>query len=223
MQDLKTLQDIIGHQFHDESLLITALSHRSCRDASNERLEFLGDAILGTVIAEMLYRRFDTMTEGKMSRIRSSLVNGEALAEIALSLNLNDYVRLGDGERKTGGATRTSILADCLEAVIAAVYLDCKFACARACILRWFETRVENLSEDISTKDAKSRLQEWVQARQLSLPHYEVTTIAGEPHCREFTVACRVDGIEGETIATASSRKRAEQIAAQKLLEFLHE
>lgn len=210
----------LGHRFRTDELLVTALTHRSAAgSASNERLEFLGDALLSMVIAEVLYRRYPRADEGELSRLRATLVKGDTLAGIARELQLGDYLRLGEGELKSGGYRRTSILADALEAVFAAVYLDSDLAACRRLILKLYRQRLEALPPVAELKDPKTRLQERLQASQRPLPVYQVLAISGAPHERRFTIECRLDDLR--VVAEGSSRRKAEQEAARKALEQL--
>ncbi len=218
---LDTLQRLLGYRFNDPQLLLRALSHRSVGSHNNERLEFLGDAVLGFVIAEELYHLHGRAGEGDLSRQRSALVKGDTLAKVAQTIQLGDYLRLGPGELRSGGHTRTSILADALEALFAAIYLDGGLEAARATIRRLLQQRLHTLSSGGTLKDPKTRLQEFLQAQRLSLPSYEVTQIEGEPHRQNFTVRCQIPDLERTTTASGSSRRKAEQAAALALLEQL--
>ena len=175
--------------------MIEALSHRSYEQGSNERLEFLGDSIIGFIIAEYIYKRFGKMPEGDMSRMRSQLVNGQTLSEIALMLGLDGCLLLGAGEAKSGGYKRPSILADTLEAVIAAIYLDSDLKTVCACVMQWFDTRLAKLSDDTVIKDVVN-LQERLQASKQALPEYVVVSISGPAHEQVFVVECRVQGFD---------------------------
>nr|WP_256385316.1 ribonuclease III [Coxiella endosymbiont of Rhipicephalus microplus] len=173
----------LGHQFNNIGLLQTALSHRSMGPYNNERLEFLGDSVLGFIITSELYQRHPQAREGELSRMRAAVVNGEVLAQLSIYLGINDNLRLGVGERKRGGMMRLSILANALEAVVGAIYLDAGLEKCRRCLLDWYGKRVDDLSTLTPKKDPKSRLQEWLQARKLSLPTYEVQ-VSGEAHAQ---------------------------------------
>ncbi|RME35773.1 MAG: ribonuclease III [Gammaproteobacteria bacterium] len=215
------LEGIIGHSFDDPGLLMTALTHRSVAGGrNNERLEFLGDALLGSIIAELLYRRFPTADEGQLTRMRAALVRRETLAGLARQLGLGEHLRLGEGEMKSGGWRRDSILADTLEALIGAIYLDAgrEFLCQW--LDRLYRPRLESLTPEAIAKDPKTELQEYLQARQLPLPEYETVATGGPPHARRFTVSCRVCGQE-PVQATGRSRRKAEQAAAAAMLERL--
>jgi len=219
--NLNTLCRSLGYNFRDLGLLETALTHRSVGSHNNERLEFLGDAVLSFVISAELYRRFDSANEGVLSRLRASLVKGDTLALIAFDLKLGDYLNLGSGELKSGGFRRESILADALEAIFGAVYLDSDIERARQLILALYEDRIDAVQPAANLKDPKTRLQEFLQARRLSLPTYNVTAMEGEAHEQVFTVTCSVEGLAEPTIAAAASRRKAEQAAAELALRAL--
>jgi len=209
----------LGCRLDGQGLLGEALTHRSLGSRNYERLEFLGDAVLSFVVAEMLYREFDGASEGELSRYRATLVSGETLGKVALSLGLGDHLRLGEGELKSGGFRRASILADALEAVVGAVYLELGMEQARRAVERLLGPRLADLPSAAELKDPKTRLQEHLQGRGLALPRYEVTDIRGEPHRQEFTVRCDVEELGLSVDATGTSRRRAEQDAAAQLLE----
>ena len=215
------LEATLGHSFADRNLLQQALTHRSAGSRNNERLEFLGDAILGGVIAAELYRRYPQAKEGELSRLRANLVRRESLAEIAQLLELGQYLNLGGGERKSGGHRRDSILSDTLEALIGAIFLDSDFAVCQRSILSLFADRLESLSDVAFLKDAKTRLQELLQSRHKPLPEYIVTEVTGEAHAQFFRVECVVDGIEIPGRGQGSSRRHAEQHAAEDMLSRL--
>ncbi|MGY5452639.1 ribonuclease III [Agarivorans sp. MS3-6] len=215
------LQRAIGYQFKDESLLHLALTHRSAGGVHNERLEFLGDAVLSWVIADELYRRFPHVSEGDLSPMRSTLVKGKTLAELARAFELGDYIKLGPGELKSGGFRRESILADAVEAIIGAVYLDRGADQAQQLLLTWYNERLENIEPGLSQKDPKTRLQEILQSRKQVLPDYQVVEIKGEAHNQQFTVSCKVEGLDQPVIGTSTSRRKAEQVAAELVLERL--
>lgn len=215
------LQRAIGYTFKDESLLNLALTHRSAGGVHNERLEFLGDAVLSWVIADELYRRFPEVSEGDLSPMRSTLVKGKTLAELARSFELGEYIKLGPGELKSGGFRRESILADAVEAIIGAVYLDSGNATVQAMLLNWYQQRLDTIKPGLSQKDPKTRLQEILQARKQALPDYQVVAIKGEAHNQQFTVSCYVEGLDKPLIGTSTSRRKAEQVAAELVLERL--
>lgn len=211
----------VGHIFNDPKLLTLALTHRSVGSTNNERLEFLGDSILNFSIAEQLFRKFPKAKEGELSRLRASLVRGETLAEIALEWSLGQHLILGEGELKSGGFRRASILADAVEAILGAIYEDAGMNAAVDRVQAWFSSRLDEISLESNVKDAKSQLQEWLQSRKNPLPIYEVAGLEGEAHCQAFTVTCTVSNANKTTSATAANRKQAEKEAAQKMLESL--
>jgi len=220
-QALERLQRRLGHQFADSELLTLALTHRSFAGRNNERLEFLGDAILNFVAGEALYERFPQAREGQLSRLRARLVKGETLAVLARGFELGEYLRLGSGELKSGGFRRESILADALEALIGAIYLDAGMDVARARVLDWLEGELQGLTLVDTNKDPKTRLQEFLQSRAVELPCYEVVDIQGEPHCRTFFVQCEIALLTDKTQGQGASRRIAEQVAAAAALVAL--
>ena len=220
-QPLEHLCRAIGYDFTDETLIKRALTHRSAGNDNNERLEFLGDAILGFVIAEELYHRFPEADEGQLSRLRARLVKGDSLAKIARQLGLGGYLTLGPGESRSGGHARTSILSDALEAIFGAIYLDGGQEPAYRTIVSLFGEILPSLSLNAQHKDPKTRLQELLQARGLPLPEYRVLEITGEPHDQLFTVECRLEDPQSSTRGSGSSRRKAEQAAALLLVEQL--
>jgi ribonuclease-3 len=210
----------LGYECRDAGLLRTALTHRSAgRRVNNERLEYLGDAVLSFVVAEMLFQEFPMASEGELSRYRASLVSGEVLGEVAASLGIGDQLILGEGELKSGGFRRHSILSDALEAVVGAVYLDGGLAAARTVAERLLRPRLRALPAAAELKDPKTRLQERLQGSGHALPQYVVTEISGEPHEQTFRVVCEVPSLGLRAEAVGSSRRRAEQEAARLLLE----
>jgi ribonuclease-3 len=211
----------LGYRFSDQDLLEQALTHRSASGSNNERLEFLGDSILGFVIANELYERFPVASEGQLSRLRASLVKRDTLAKLARQFALGDYLNLGPGELRSGGQARASILADALEAILAAIYLDSGYAITREVILNLFEARLRVLDLDAQQKDPKTRLQELLQARKIALPNYEIVETSGTPHDQVFVVRCSIDELDLVEQGTGSSRRRAEQEAASRLLQEL--
>lgn len=213
----------LGYQFSDENLILKALTHRSASSQHNERLEFLGDAVLGMVIAKALFAKFPDIDEGQLSRMRSSLVKGKTLAIIAKEIDLGNYIYLGEGELKSGGFRRASILADGFEAVIGAVYLDAGFDATNDLILRMYGERLNAIDPSAAKKDPKTQLQELLQSRQFSLPEYELLTVSGEAHQQTFEVACVISEKSIKTLGTGSSRRNAEQLAAEKALSTLKE
>lgn len=219
--DLERLSRTIGHSFGDGGLLESAVTHRSAGSGNNERLEFLGDAILNFVISAEIYERFPEADEGSLSRLRAALVKGETLAKVARGLELGEHLRLGPGELKSGGFRRESILADAFEAVIGAVYLDSGIDIARELILRLFDARLDRVSPTVVLKDPKTRLQEHLQSRRMPLPNYNVLTIDGEAHAQKFTVTCEVSCLDVPVEGEGSSRRKAEQAAAHEALRRL--
>lgn len=219
-EDLSILLERIDYQFRDKQLLEHALRHRSSGDFNNERLEFLGDAILSFIIAEALFQHHPLAREGELSRMRSNLVSGVHLAELAKKLELGSYIKLGPGELKSGGQQRDSILSDALEALIGAIYLDSNIETCRNCVFKWYGTRLEELSKMHPAKDAKSHLQEWVQAHKFPLPTY-TATVSGKPHEQTFVVICEVPGLSHVASGTSTSRRKAEQLAAHNYLDLL--
>ena len=215
------LERKLGYQFQDAGLINLALTHRSANSKHNERLEFLGDSILSFVIADDLYHRFPKVNEGDMSRMRATLVRGHTLAELGREFALGDYLKLVPGELKSGGFRRDSILADAVEAIIGAIYLDSDTETIRGIILSWYKTRLEAIQPGVSQKDPKTRLQEFLQGRRNPLPVYTVTNIKGEAHNQEFTVECEVAGVDKPVIGKGTSRRKAEQAAAETALEQL--
>ena len=213
----------LSYCFNDERLLAQALTHRSCGSLNNERLEFLGDGLLNFVVADLLYHERPNVPEGDLSRMRARLVRDRTLARIAVELKLGQYLRLGPGELKSGGYLRESILADAVEAIIGATYLDGGFDAARALIEQLIATRLANLPDAESLKDAKTRLQEYLQAKALPLPDYTVLEEQGPDHNRSFTVQCEVSLLPEATKATAGSRRKAEQAAAAAVLDQLQQ
>lgn len=220
----KTFQrgDLIGHAFNDPGLLQQALTHRSAGSPNNERLEFLGDSIVNMMVAQALYERWPKADEGALTRARAELVREGALAVIARELQLGERLILGPGEMKTGGHRRDSILADALEAVVAAIYLDAGFAACRTVVLPWFTTSMQALpATGKPEKDPKTRLQEWLQARQKALPQYELVSESGDDHAKTFRVRCGVTDPAVSTEGEGASRRLAEQQAAAAALEQL--
>jgi ribonuclease-3 len=215
------LQQALGHEFDDPALLAMALTHRSAGSRNNERLEFLGDSIINHIVAEALYQRFPRAREGDMSRMRASLVKGDTLAEMARELALGDYLLLGPGERKSGGYRRSSILADALEAIAGAILLDAGYERCRDCVLGWFDARLDQLAAGAADKDAKTRLQEYLQGRGNPLPEYELVAVEGDDHDQQFSVACRLSQPQLVARGCGRSRRKAEQAAARDALQRL--
>jgi ribonuclease-3 len=221
MDDQQWLQRNFGCRLSDAGLLSLALSHRSVGSRNNERLEFLGDAVLGYVVSEALYRRFPDADEGQLSRLRVALVKGSALAELAREIGLGAQLNLGAGERSGGGRQRKSILADTLEALLGAVTLDLGLEACREVILHLFSARIEGLDPERAHKDPKTSLQEYLQGSGRELPRYEVVSSAGEDHQRVFRVRCFLDDSPLACEAEGRSRRAAEQAAAGQLLAQL--
>nr|WP_249186779.1 ribonuclease III [Pseudomonas sp. KB-10] len=215
---MSRLERKLGYSFKDQDLMILALTHRSFAGRNNERLEFLGDAILNFVAGEALFERFPQAREGQLSRLRARLVKGETLAVLARGFELGEYLRLGSGELKSGGFRRESILADALEALIGAIYLDAGMEAARERVLDWLTGELDGLTLVDTNKDPKTRLQEFLQSRACELPRYEVVDVQGEPHCRTFMVECQVALLNEKTLGQGGSRRIAEQVAAAAAL-----
>ena len=219
-----TLQTRLSYQFRDPALLQLALYHRSAGKPDNERLEFLGDAVLGFIVADLLYRRHPTASEGDLSRLRSKLVQRPTLAAIARQLQLGDYLRLGQGELKSGGAQRESILADAMEALVCALYLDGGLVVCTEKLQQWLGPLLDDFgSDEQAAKDAKTRLQEWLQAHKKPLPVYTIASISGSDHAQHFTVTCHVAPLPTAVHGSGGSRKEAEQQAAAAVLHHLEQ
>jgi ribonuclease III len=208
----------LAYEPRDLALFRAALTHRSAAGPNNERLEFLGDAVLNLLIADQLYRAFPQAAEGDLSRLRARLVSREPLAEVALELGIGATLQLGSGELKSGGFRRQSILADALEALFGAIYLDGGLNAVEPIIARLFAQRIATLPAPAALKDAKTRLQEYLQSRSLALPHYAVLGVEGADHDQTFTVSCAVDTLGLKVAGGGSSRRRAEQAAAERML-----
>lgn len=223
MTDLKELQKRLGYTFQDVTLLVRAITHRSKHKVeNNERLEFLGDSVLSLVISDALFVKYPDAREGELSRLRAALVKGETISKLALTLELDRAMHLGIGELKSGGHQRASILAGTFESVIGAIYRDSDLETIRKIILKWYGNRIYDVESVTDVKDAKSRLQEWLQAQYLPLPHYEVVA-SGRAHAQTFDVTCTVEGLEIKTHGRSSSRRKAEQLAAKQFLEKINE
>ena len=219
-EELKRLEKRIGYQFSDFSLLKQALTHRSALGLHNERLEFLGDSILSFVISTDLYARFPKVDEGDLSRMRATLVCGKMLSEVGREFVLSDCLILGPGELKSGGFRRDSIIADGVEAIIGAVFLDSDIDTVNKLVLNWFDSRLNTIKPGISQKDPKTRLQEHLQSRKQALPIYEVLDVKGEAHNQQFTMSCEIEGMD-KVQGKGTSRRKAEQIAAEAMLTAL--
>lgn len=218
---LEILQQRLGHRFATPALLLTALTHRSFAAQHNERLEFLGDAVLDLSVSEMLYTRLQSLPEGDLSRIRANLVKQDTLFQLAMGLGLSAVIRLGEGESRSGGQQRPSILADALEAVIGAVYLDAGFDAAQQLVQRLYRGVDINPQMQALGKDAKTALQEWLQARRHKLPSYTVAAVTGAAHAQSFEVECSVEALHLCQRGSGPSRRAAEQSAATAMLQLL--
>lgn len=216
-----TLEARLGYCFTRPELLQQALTHRSHSAQHNERLEFLGDGVLNCVVGHLLYARFPQLPEGRLSRLRANLVNQQSLHEAALKLRLGDHLRLGEGEVKSGGRERPSILADALEAIFGAAFLDGGFEAARGLIAVLFEDRIAAIDPSLQGKDAKTGLQEWLQSRRYALPEYRLLGVTGQAHAQTFEVECHIAALDLATRGRGNSRKTAEQQAAQAALDRL--
>jgi ribonuclease-3 len=210
-----------GHVFITPALCRTAVRHRSAGADHNERLEFLGDSILNCAVARLLIDAHPFADEGALSRLRASLVSGDSLAQIAADLGFGEFLHLGPGELKSGGFRRASILADALEAMLGAIFLDSGFDAAAAAVARIIGPRLSDLPAADALKDPKTRLQEILQARGLALPTYTLTAVGGDPHAQAFTVTCEVPVLTAVAVGEGASRRRAEQLAAAKVIELL--
>tara|TARA_B100001093_G_C26602442_1_gene916514 strand:+ start:150 stop:860 length:711 start_codon:yes stop_codon:yes gene_type:complete len=218
---LSKLEDKLQYRFNDQAFLERAITHRSAAAKNNERLEFLGDSILGAIVADHFYLALPSASEGELSRMRSQVVRKESLAKVARQMNLSPHLILGSGEIKAGSRNRDSILADSLEALIGAIYLDGGFIKAHHFVVHWFNENMESAIRRRSTKDAKTALQEWLQGRGKSLPHYQLVKTIGEAHSRKFTVSCVIEPLDREFHATSDSLRKAEQLVAQEMLEAI--
>ncbi|KQT42122.1 MULTISPECIES: ribonuclease III [unclassified Methylophilus] len=219
MSALPVLQTRIGYSFTQPELLQQALTHRSFSASNNERLEFLGDSVLNFIIAHQLFNLFPDIPEGDLSRLRAKLVKEASLAEIAIALNLGDALKLGEGELKSAGWRRPSILADALEAIVGAVYLDGGFAAAEQVVALLYRETLTTINPKVIDKDAKSQLQEYLQSKKMDLPEYQVASIEGEAHAQTFTVQCFIKKLNITTTGAGTSRRVAEQQAAKLAME----
>lgn len=218
---LTALQERLQHHFSDPALLARAVTHRSFSADHNERLEFLGDSVLNLSVADLLYQRLSALPEGDLSRIRANLVKQDTLHQLAVALGLSEVVRLGEGEVRSGGSRRPSILADALEALIGAVYLDAGYGAAQGLVQRLFEAVEINPQMQASAKDAKTELQEWLQARKLKLPLYRVVGTLGAAHRQTFDIECEVAELNLNERGIGNSRRAGEQAAAAAMLQSL--
>jgi ribonuclease-3 len=216
---ISKLTERLGYQFKTPALLVQALTHRSFAANNNERLEFLGDSALNFIVAHQLFQRFSKLPEGDLSRLRAQLVKESTLSEIALSLELGDALKLGEGELKSAGWRRPSILADALEAIIGAVYLDGGFAAVESLILKLYQDKLAQIDPKLIDKDPKSQLQEYLQGKKIDLPDYKVVSINGEAHAQIFKIECVIEKCAISTLGEGTSRRIAEQQAAQLALE----
>jgi len=223
LPDLASLEQLINYKFKHTELLKEAVTHRSASSRNNERLEFLGDSILNFVIAADLFTRYPNSSEGDLSRIRASLVNKEGLFLVAQDLKLGDYLILGSGELKSGGYRRNSILADTVEAIFGAVYMDSNLERCQTLILQLYNAQLQNIPDADSLKDPKTRLQELLQSRKFGLPEYTVIEVVGQAHNQQFTVSCKINKLELETEGKATNRRKAEQQAAGKIFSLVEE
>jgi len=218
---LQILSKRLPYKFVDQSLLSQALTHRSYSAQNNERLEYLGDGALNFIIANQLYKRFATLDEGDLSRLRAQLVKEATISEIAFSLDLGDALKLGEGELKSAGWRRPSILADALEAIIGAVYLDGGFLAAEALVLHLYAEKLSTIDPKVIDKDPKSLLQELLQGKKVAVPEYAVVHTGGEAHAQVFIVECFIQKMDIRTVGEGTSRRIAEQQAAQLALQAL--
>ena len=221
LPSLLALQQRLQHDFSDPALLQRAVTHRSFCADHNERLEFLGDSVLNLAVSSLLYARLARLPEGDLSRVRANLVKQDTLHQLALRLQLPEVLRLGEGESKSGGKQRPSILADDLEALIGAVYLDAGYTCAEALVHRLFERVEINPQMQAASKDAKTALQEWLQGRKMKLPQYQVLAVAGEAHRQTFEVQCAIAALGLAERGSGASRRAGEQAAAAAMLTTL--
>jgi ribonuclease-3 len=220
--DLTLLQNRLGHTFKDAALLQQALTHRSHGSLHNERFEFLGDSILNCVVASLLFDRYAKIDEGDLSRLRANLVKQQSLYEIAQKLELSQFLRLGEGELKSGGFRRPSILADTLEALFGAIFLDGGFEAARTVIRSLYISILDTVDPKTLGKDAKTLLQEFLQGKKIALPQYNVVATHGAAHSQEFEIECLVPKLEIQVFGTGGSRRAGEQAAAKLALEAVH-
>jgi len=215
---LHQFESLLKYEFKNKDLLELALTHRSFKRQNNERLEFLGDSILNFVVAELLFKKFPQSVEGDLSRLRSELVKSSTLSEIGIEINVGNFLKLGEGELKSAGWRRPSILADTVEAVIGAIFLDSGMVDAQLIIKRWLNRRIEMIDPKKIKKDAKSLLQEFLQGKKIALPKYEVDSIEGEDHSQSFVVQCYIPALGITVEGDGDSRKIAEQEAAKNAL-----
>ncbi|WP_258806948.1 ribonuclease III [Pseudidiomarina sp. CB1] len=218
---LRELEKAFGYTFRDRERAQQALTHRSAAAQHNERLEFLGDSVLGIIVSEALFEKFPKIDEGDLSRMRATLVCGRNLAKIAQRFEVGKFLVLGPGEMKSGGHRRESILADAMEALLGAMYLESDLETCRKVVLNWLAQQLQTIQPGAGHKDPKTRLQEFLQAQQLQLPVYDVVTIQGQAHNQRFTVSCTVEPLAEPVLGSGTSRRKAEQQAATQTLEML--
>ena len=218
----KAIETRLGYRFTNHNLLKRAFTHRSASAEHNERLEFLGDAVLDLVVSHNLFDLYPDVDEGDLSRMRSWLVKKESLYEIGETYQLAEHIEMGDGETRSGGKQRKSTIADTVEALIAAVYLDGGFEQSKKFVEKMFAQRMESLPDIQALKDSKSRLQEYLQFHRMPLPEYKLVDEKGKPHAKIFTVSCTIDKPDITEYAEAASRRKAEQLAAQKVLDYIY-
>lgn len=221
ISDYDTFYKKIGYRFCDAKFLDLALTHRSAGGKNNERLEFLGDAVLNFIIAGELYHHFPDVKEGELSRLRAILVKKETLASLASAIDIGSYLRLGSGEMKSGGFRRESILANAIEALVGAIYLDSGFTACQTCVNKWYAPQLMSNTLMVAHKDPKTQLQEILQARQFPLPEYQILSVTGEAHAQTFQVECLAKVLNKPTIGVGLSRRKAEQEAAKLALIHL--
>lgn len=219
--DINQLCKKLGYQFNKIELLEQALTHRSLESRNNERMEFLGDSIVNFIVAELLFKTRDKSKEGDLSRFRANLVNRDGLAEIANGFELSDYLLMGTGELRSGGFRRPSILSDALEAIVSAIYLDSNMETCKTVVGKWFQEKIDNNTDVHALKDAKTQLQEYLQAKKLDLPTYELLGVQGEQHQQTFMVECKIPEWKVVAVGQGKSRRRAEQAAAELCLDSL--
>ncbi|MCJ7591593.1 MAG: ribonuclease III [Woeseiaceae bacterium] len=217
------LEKTLHYRFQNAELFQQALTHRSATNRNNERLEFLGDAVLDFVVSGAVYRAYPEAAEGDLSKLRAALVKDVTLAQLASEMGLGEHLILGSGEQKTGGHRRESILADALEAIFGAVFLDSGFDAAKQLIDQVYEQRYRNLPDIKDLRDPKTRLQEWLQARKMELPNYELVEVSGKDHKQRFSVTCTVVEKSAASTGESTTRRKAEQKAARKMMEILSE
>lgn len=220
--NLRRIQQRLKYEFKNVALLKQALTHRSANAVNNERFEFLGDSVLSTVIANALFHQFPQNSEGQLSRLRASLVKGEMLSLIAQEIGLGDFLILGQGELKSGGFRRASILADALEAIFGAIYLDSDFLQCQAVILGLYDGRLKDNHLNDNLKDAKTQLQEYLQSKKMPLPQYRLTKVEGDTHEQTFYISCKIQGLNIITEGLGGTRRKAEQEAAKKMFNQLN-